>query len=264
MTVRSAWDDDGKVLRLRQAIACLTETKGPEFARKIETIIFESHSKKTFNDFSATGENNTPQNFVDLIVAFYEQSHDKVENLQLHRSEDEWQKIYPLIYKRAYDFLRQKGFHYGLDTDNYAEECAQEAAVQILKSNFHYLSAFESWVTVLVQNVCRKRISNDKKPDGIPVEKISSYEENLLADLYHDGDSSDPIASEVDRRLLRKKLRAALKQLTSEERQIINWYYFTDPKWTLEKIAAQLGKSTTTCQRRLKKTLEKLHGFLNE
>lgn len=250
MTERSAWDDEGKVLLLRQAIEGLAQTKGQEFVHKIEEIIFESHSKKHFDNFLTEPKGNTPEDFVNRVATFYEAHHVEVENLLLYRSEEAWLKLYDTLEKRAYRCLRKVGFYPSQNTQEYAEECSQEAATQLLTSHFHYLSSFESWVAILVRNVCYKKIETDTNYDDL------SFEDEWL-------NFSNLADSEFDHQLLLERLQAALARLSDEEWQFLAWRFLEEPRLTFDQIAVKTGKNLSKVYRLFKKILRKLRGFLD-
>lgn len=251
MTERSAWDDEGKVLLLRQAIEGLAQTKGPEFVHAIEEIIFESHSKKRFGDFLTEPKGNTPEDFVNRVAVFYEAHHSEMESLFLYGDNEAWQKMYVTLQEMAYNFLLKLGFYPHKDTQNYAQECAQEAGTQLLGSHFHYLCSFQSWVAVLVHNVCYKQIDKDTKYEKVPFEE-ESLKLSQLADSQLEDE--DEIA----------QLHAAIARLSDKEQQFVQWRFFDDPPLTLAQIAAKTGKSVSTAHHKSEEILRKLHVFLNE
>lgn len=253
MSERSAWDDDRKVLWLRQAIARLVETKGPEFAREIEEIIFKRHSKRLFDKFLARNKNNTPEDFVNRVAGYFEELHVEVEALAILPLEKKaWDSIYITLQKKAYCRLRKMGFRPGRDTQTYAQECAQEAVLQLSKSHFHYLSSFESWVIILVRNVCYKQVEKDTK------DKNSLFLEDEIS-----VNSPESVSSEVEHHLLLEQLLKALARLTDEELQFIRWRYLAPPPLTFAQIAMKTGKHPSTVYRLFNAILEKLRKSLD-
>ena len=126
-----------------------------------------------------------------------------------------------------------------------AEDAVQETFLRAYKSrrNFRGACSEKTWLVHIAVNVCRDMHRSawfrhvDRQAE---LDKLSLFEEEIPQE--------------------HSTLLEGLMELPEKERKILILYYYED--WTLEEIAGTLHISKAAISKRLKKSREKLRGWL--
>lgn len=136
-----------------------------------------------------------------------------------------------------------------------AEEVMQDVFQNIWQSAAGFQStsgAFSSWL----MGITRHRAIDAMRSRR---ERARSREQELTPDISG-GATSDSPEQEVDRRLLREQVRAALAELPTSQRQAVELAYYGG--LTRSEIAESLGEPLGTIKTRLRLGLLKLRDLL--
>jgi RNA polymerase sigma-70 factor (ECF subfamily) len=137
-----------------------------------------------------------------------------------------------------------------------AEDVVQEAFLKIWQRAATFDPArgsLRTWLLAVVRNRCIDLIRSRRSREGLEI----ALPESLT--VMKSGPSVDPW-TEVSRSTDREAVRAALGQLSAEQRQAVELAYFAG--FTQSEIARLTNVPLSTVKGRMRLALEKLHTYL--
>ncbi|HNB54717.1 MAG TPA: RNA polymerase sigma factor [Anaerolineales bacterium] len=225
-------NEENLLSTLELALQELVEKKDPSFVATLRSIIRTNLARGRIQSFLKDHENPTPRHYVLRVAEIYENLHPYLYELQTKRSNEVWQALYKRMYQRARRYFIYAGFPESKATQEIAEECAMEAAAQILTTYFPYDVDFAPWMYVLLRNVCHGAL---QKSTRVSEKDISELEELLT-------DSTIPFGRTLENSIdLRKAFFHILEKLPEARKQVILMHYFEG--YSFSEIAEALGKT---------------------
>ena len=219
---------------IEKAIEALAKQKGLDLATKIRSIVYANLDRKRVQKFMENDLGSVNE-YVNQVLEKYQLSSSYIHQLQIERSSEAWEPLLRDMQKWAYRFLVKKGFLEIKPTWENAQECASEAARNILQAYFPFDTDFEPWARVVVQNTCLKFIRNSAKSVPVVEENLEDLEGALqslsstaFSDEFHQGDEHDALFE-------------AMSQLTDPRRQVLEMKYFHG--LSPNEIAIKMGKT---------------------
>lgn len=131
-----------------------------------------------------------------------------------------------------------------------AEDALQETYIRIFEriKSFRGSSAFETWMTAILVNVCRDRLRRQKVRRAIPLDW-----------LRHQSGGSD-VAGTVGSRLQRQTLWSLVDRLDDKYRFPVILHYYEG--WSCGEVASILAVRTSTVYSRLNTARKQLRAML--
>jgi RNA polymerase sigma-70 factor (ECF subfamily) len=140
-----------------------------------------------------------------------------------------------------------------------AEDIYQEAFLKAFRyiGNFRFECSFYTWIYRIVTNLCldQMRRRKTRREDRSVVVNHSGEEMDLLATVSDDRAYSNP-ADELDRKLLGKRIQAALEKLTPRERMVFELKHYQGLR--LRVIGEMLHTTEETAKNTLFRATKKL------
>ena len=144
-----------------------------------------------------------------------------------------------------------------------AEDIYQEAFLKAFRyiGNFRFECSFYTWIYRIVTNLCLDRLRRRKtrREDGAVVVNHSGEEMDVLASVSDDRSFSNP-ASELERKLLGERIKAALEKLTPRERMVFELKHYQGLR--LRVIGEMLNTTEETAKNTLFRATKKLRAQL--
>lgn len=196
--------------------------------------------------------------YVRQVIAYYKKYHSLVTCLE-KGDPDAWALVVKKIQGWANGFLKRQGIHGDLRQKS-VKECVTNAALAYLSGVYHYDSDFDPWLCVLVQNVCRKYIKEQRHPNQIQEEEAVSLDKfDFSAETLADKEAGN--SQKLDD--LRLRLLNAIEGLSSEARkELIILHYFSG--YSFKEIALKMNKSLNAVYKLHFDALNDLRGNLDE
>jgi RNA polymerase sigma-70 factor (ECF subfamily) len=140
-----------------------------------------------------------------------------------------------------------------------AEDIYQEAFLKAFRhiGNFRFECSFYTWIYRIVTNLCldQMRRRKTRREDRSVVMNHSGEEMDLLAMVSDDRAYSNP-ARELERKLLGKRIQAALEKLTPRERMVFELKHYQGLR--LRVIGEMLNTTEETAKNTLFRATKKL------
>jgi RNA polymerase sigma-70 factor, ECF subfamily len=140
-----------------------------------------------------------------------------------------------------------------------AEDVYQEAFLKAFRyiGNFRFECSFYTWIYRIVTNLCldQMRRRKTRREDRSVVVNHSGEEMDLLATVSDDRAYSNP-ARELERKLLGKRIQAALEKLTPRERMVFELKHYQGLR--LRVIGEILNTTEETAKNTLFRATKKL------
>jgi RNA polymerase sigma-70 factor, ECF subfamily len=146
-----------------------------------------------------------------------------------------------------------------------AEDIYQEAFLKAYRyiGNFRFECSFYTWLYRIVTNLCLDQLRRRKtrREDCAVVLDHSGEEIDLLASVSDERSYSNP-AKELDRKVLRARIQAALNKLTPRERMVFELKHYHGLR--LRAIGEMLNTTEETAKNTLFRATKKLRKQLAE
>jgi RNA polymerase sigma factor (sigma-70 family) len=221
---------------LDKSLDILADQEDADFVRKVKSILLTNLDRGRIQKF-IEGDINNIQAYVLRVADSYESHFQLVNELQNDKANEEWKELLEKMGRWAFNFLIRKGYRVEHATQDIAEECAVEAAIQILNAYFPFDVSFHSWARVIVQHTCLKYFRKKTKKSVVQDSKLVDIDavQNFLTDpTHHEREYLDDI---------RSVLLEAISQLSDSRKQVIELTYFKglSPKEAAEKMGKSIG-----------------------
>jgi RNA polymerase sigma factor (sigma-70 family) len=234
----------------------LAADRGEMILTEVRSILFSNLDRGRIKKF-------TEQNSIDLqayvlrVVQLYEKLREYLRSIQVDKADTEWIALKARLDHWAYSYLRKKGFRSTQETIKLSKDYASDAAITILNAYFPYDTEFEPWAFVLLQNVCRQKISKATRKSKIPDHLISELDDDLWR-------LADPGSVDIEGQTgMRQLIQDAIEKLsTRQKKQIIQLRYFKG--FSFKEIADQLDKSINAVYKSHFDAMNDLHEILIE
>ncbi len=219
---------------IETALQSLAKQEGDEFAAAIRNIAYANLERDRIQVF--IGENiNRVQEYIEKLAKKYCELGPLIKEIQIERAEKVWRPLLKQMQLWSYNFFVRKGFYANKNTQEIAEECANEAGLALVSSHFPYDIDFEPWAHVIIQNVCRRYIRSSRQKKKVPEQNLIEFD-NVLEEIV------DPRYQDLEQHNdKRDDILAAIALLSGSRRQAIELLYFEElpPK----EVAKKMGKS---------------------
>jgi RNA polymerase sigma factor (sigma-70 family) len=175
--------------------------------------------------------------YVDQVITCHEKFHKLLTCLEANDPEA-WAILIRKIEYWATKYFKKHNI-FGPLQAQCLNECVPNAVLAFLSSAYHYDSDFDAWFCVLVQNVCKRYIRDERRAAYAGPEKTLSLEE--FTSLFEAPADNNEIDA---RRLLemRQNLLEAVEKLSSEARkELIILHYFMD--YSFKEIAGRMHRT---------------------
>jgi RNA polymerase sigma factor (sigma-70 family) len=219
---------------IENSLKLLSEQKGDEIAKKIRLILYTNLDRGRIHSF-VEGNINLVRDYIWRVAEAYSTLSPFINKLQTERTTMVWEPLYKQMVSWAFYFFIKKGFNANITTQEIAQECATEAAMQILRAYFPYDTQLEPWACVIVQNTCRKYIRGATKKSNIPQQNLVYLEEtlsNIKDPSYQDQETLKGIQADI---------LEAITELSEARRHVIEYIYFNE--LSPVEIAKRMNKS---------------------
>jgi RNA polymerase sigma-70 factor (ECF subfamily) len=144
-----------------------------------------------------------------------------------------------------------------------AEDIYQEAFLKAFRyiGNFRFECSFYTWIYRIVTNLCLDQLRRRKtrREDKAVVVNHSGEEMDVLASVSDNRSFSNP-ASELERKLLGERIKAALEKLTPRERMVFELKHYQGLR--LRVIGEMLNTTEETAKNTLFRATKKLRAQL--
>lgn len=221
--------------QLEESLAALTPLLGEDVVSQIRPILSKNLTLHRIEIFIEKDSSNL-DDYIKLVAENFLRWHNYLEEIQTKRSSLVWNELYQNLISSAFHYFLHKNFDYSVNTHEFAEECASNAAVAILDAHFPYDTDFDAWVAKIVQNTCLKFMRTSLRKKEIPAEKIVDLDEKLENTLEGMGNHL-----QMQDEGLCQILMDAIAQLSQSRRQVIELKYFYE--YPPNEIAKKIGKS---------------------
>ena len=221
---------------IEKSLDALADQEDADFVRKIKSILLTNLDRGRIQKF-IEGDIGNIQAYVARVADGYESYSQLVNKLQNDNAHEEWEELLEKMQLWAFNFLIRNGYRVESATQEIAEECAVEAAIQILNAYFPFDVSFHSWARVIVQHTCLKYFRKKTKKSVVQDSKLVDIDgmHNFLTDpTHHQREYLDDIRSD---------LFEAISQLSDSRKQVIELTYFKglSPKEAAEKMGKSIG-----------------------
>lgn len=231
---------------LEQALRALEVQGRRKTAAWIRPIIFENLRRGGYpgrvQNYLKNNPKKKPADYVALVARNYEKLGSYLRQLQKTKSDRVWKPLFVEMQWSAYNFLRRNHFYPGDQTFQMAEDCAADAACDLVQAYYPYDTEFDAWVCTIVQNHCKKAITRLLRAGHLPDNKKVS----LTDSAFYQYRTADPSSTQL------MEWRLALMQLIEllpfEEQEAVQLHNYKG--LTFQEIGQQLGISTATAHRR--------------
>lgn len=219
---------------VEEALDALAESMGEGLVRQVKPILLANLDRGRLEAYT-DGDPHRIRAYVWFVAQTFTSLNQYLHQLQSGRGREAWEPLFERMQTWAYNFFLRKGFNADEHTREIAIECADDAAINILKAHFPYDTEFDPWAHIIVQNACRKYIHNALKKSAVPDDKKVELEDDLT-------DPQDVLLEfGVLQKELGRELLEALNQLSAARRSVIQSIYFDELE--PEEVARQMGKS---------------------
>jgi RNA polymerase sigma factor (sigma-70 family) len=206
--------------------------------RIVFVLVVDANDEKGRLAYFLEGDaTKTVSDYVWVVVDGYLQWHDYLEQIQQKRSAAVWDALAIEIEKWAYHFLLRKGFHAGKDTQNLAQEYAQEASIAILQAHFPFDTEPKAWLQQIVIYTCCNQIDEWKRQQEIEKKLTQTLADEKLQNISK-GVMEHKITSQEESMVICQ----AIQQLKNPKmRQVVWLRYYGD--FSSHEIATVIGSS---------------------
>jgi RNA polymerase sigma factor (sigma-70 family) len=219
--------------KLRQILESILAQKADPIFIRIKPILLMNLDRGRIHGFIGD-DISLLDAYVERVAAQYQQFHPYIHKLQVERDDEVWAPLFEKLQEWAYNFLLRNNFSATLATHEIAMDCGTTAAMTLLDAYFPYDTDFEPWAHVITRNACLKFFRNETKKSVVPPQNIVELKETL-------SNTDDSISTGQSRLENKNEVLAALAQLPSARRQVIERYYFDGE--SLPEIAQTMGKT---------------------
>jgi len=221
---------------IEKSLDVLADQEDADFVKKVRSILLTNLDRGRIQKF-IEGDINNIHAYVLRVADSYNSYSQLVNRLQNDKAHKEWKELLKKMRLWAFNFLIRNGYRVESATQDIAEECAVEAAIQILNAYFPFDVSFHSWARVIVQHTCLKYFRKKTKK--------SIVQDSMLVDIdaLHNL-LTDPTHSEREHlNDIRSVLLEAISQLSDLRKQVIELTYFKgfSPKEAAEKMGKSIG-----------------------
>jgi len=160
---------------------------------------------------------------------------------------------------RRYDGSVLRLAQHMLGNEQDAQDVHQEAFLKAYRhlSNFRFECSFYTWLYRIVTNLCldQMRRRKSRREDASTLIDSEGGEMDLMANVQDERSGANP-ARELDRKLLSRRIQAALEKLTPRERMVFELKHYQGLK--LRVIGEMLQTSEETAKNTLFRATRKL------
>lgn len=149
------------------ALEVVAQKYGLSFTAHVRPLVEANVEKGRLAHFIEGEPTKTASDYVWFVVDGFLQWHDYLEQIQQERSAIVWDSLTVEIEQWAYHFLLRKGFRSGRETQNLAQDYAQEAAIAILQAHFPFDTEPGAWLQQIVIYTCCNQIDDWKRQQEI-------------------------------------------------------------------------------------------------
>ncbi|ADV84064.1 RNA polymerase sigma factor [Terriglobus saanensis] len=164
---------------------------------------------------------------------------------------------------RRYDSSVLRLAMHMLQNEQDAQDVHQEAFLKAYRhlSNFRFECSFYTWLYRIVTNLCldQMRRRKSRREDAATFVDQEGGEMDLMANVQDDRSGANP-ARELERKVLSRKIQAALEKLTPRERMVFELKHYQGLK--LRVIGEMLHTSEETAKNTLFRATRKLRSNL--
>ena len=248
-------DSAAQKKKIDALLSNLAADRGEMFLTEVRSILFSNLDRGRIKKF-------TKQNSIDLqayvlrVVQLYEKLREYLRSIQVEKADTEWNALKARLDHWAYIYLRKKRFRPTQETIKLSQDYATDAAITIMNAYFPFDTEFEPWAFVVLQNVCRQKISEATRKSKVPDYLISELEDDLWR-------IADPAADDIEGKTGKRQLiQNAIEKLSTEQkRQVIRLRYFKG--FSFKEIAEHLDKSINAVYKSHFDALKDLREILN-
>jgi RNA polymerase sigma-70 factor (ECF subfamily) len=221
--------------KIEESLNRIAASCGVEVSNEIKPILLNNlahHRVETYieNDLDQV------EAYVELVAEKYSHWHNYINAIQNQRDPLAWEQLLPQLIEFAHAFFIRKGFDSSSNTDDYAQECAGNAATSLLKAQFPYDTDFEPWAHRIVQLNCLRYMRENMRKREIPAENLVE-----LSEEFESADEEADVLKPLIDAELQEVIAAAIKHLSKARQDIIHWRYFD--QLSFNEIAERMGKS---------------------
>jgi len=247
---------------IEKVLESLKQEKGEEIVRMVKPILLTNLDRGRIQLF-VDSQVSRVREYAWQVARNYPELNPYLHQLQSEKVSNVWEPLFERMRTWAYNFLVRKGFKADETTQDIANECATEAAVNILGAYFPYDTEFDPWAHVIVQNACRKFIRKGMKKSAIPEESIVDIDDEMVSlvdpPIENRGGAEEPVTD----------LKEALSYLSNSRRQVLELIYFEglSPEEAARKMKKSIGAIYSlqfNALVDLRKILSKIGDSLNE
>src|SRR5882672_5101907 len=152
-----------------------------------------------------------------------------------------------------------------LGNEQDAQDVHQEAFIKAYRhlGNFRFECSFYTWLYRIVTNLCLDQLRRRKsrREDPATVIDSSGEEMDLLSNVSDDRSGANPVR-ELERKVLSRRIQAALDKLTPRERTVFELKHYQGLK--LRAIGEMLNTTEETAKNTLFRATRKLRANLAE
>lgn len=223
--------------RLEQALEQRT-LKNSQLVQKIRSLLYRSvEYGRATRVLGEDPDSTACREYVNQVITNYQACHEVVARLE-RREPREWIITIKKINRWANGYMKQRHIHGPLRKEC-VEECVPNAVLAFFTGTYYYDTEFDAWLCVLVQNVCRKYIKEQRHPNHTAETDAVSYDKfEFLLEALADNNALDSQRF----RELRSLLLEAVEKLSSKARQqLIILHYFEG--FSFQEIAQKMERS---------------------
>lgn len=255
-------DSEAIIAEIENSLLTLASQEDAMFVMKARSILLTNLDRGRMQKFIEDDIKNV-QAYVQKVVSGYKEFCQPIKRLQEDHSPEVWTDLLKKMQLWAFNYLIRKGYRADSTTQEIAEECVNDAAIQLLNAYFPFDTHFDAWAHVIVLNTCRKYFRREQK--------LSNVQDSQLVDL-ETVENYLKVPAHSEREWLehiRNILFVALAQLSPARREVIELTYLEalPPNEIAEKMGKSIGAIYSLrfyALEDLRKILEKNGNNLNE
>lgn len=240
---------------LQKAIHRIAEQRGEKFAAILFPIININWEKERVSYYLYHHPECQPEDYVYFVANCYEKLFPRLYKLQIEKAREEWLPTFAWLQRIAFNELVRFGLLATTETQAIAEECAEDAGIEVSRQRFPYDTAFESWAVLIVRNKCKEYIRKQFNQGKKPTHNTVPLEEHMVEAHDHPIKHS-PIEDQVANRDLWQHLYDSLSE---EEKELFKLRY--EEEKSIKEIAQKWGCSQAKIYKLLKQIIKKLQNL---
>ena len=218
-------------------LKAVAQKHGFPFANHIRPIVEANVEKGRLDYFIEENPTRSVGDYVWLVVDGYLQWQECLKQIQQERSATVWDLLVIEIEQWAYHFLLRKGFRPGTETQKFAQDYVQEAAIGILQAHFPFDTEPKAWLQQIVIYTCCNQIDEWKRQQEI-AEKLAQ----ALADEKPLKTGNGGMEYQVSSKEEATVIHQAIQKLKNPKMRQVVWLRYYG-EFSSHEIAAVIGSS---------------------